>query len=323
MENVWRLACHDDRNESEIQDLAFEFSGRFWPDLQNALTMLQAKIHPTFYAQNRSDVRFFASGYRFDDFSFRILCFVLKPSGLKQLVFNNCALETRKIEVLARTLEGAKVSSLQVDWNPIEEPTQFALLAGPEIRVQSLSLKACVMENDGFGRICEALKQNTSVKQLDLYGNNISDLKKLAEMLGVNRTLGGISLCCNRIGDQELEPLVGAVGKIRLNAEEAEDYKREEREKAKSKVFNMKKERFSEILSDELITDDSTGEFYVLKNQVFRQLNLSLNQISNDHFLRLFLSTAHKHFQVLLTGNPFSATTVSSLTQVFPINVII
>ena len=65
-----------------------------------------------------------------------------------------------------------------------------------------LSLAQNMLEEDGTKAICEALEQNTTLKELDLRGSNIggsAGAKHVAKMVGVNGALTKLSLAHNRL----------------------------------------------------------------------------------------------------------------------------
>ena len=72
-----------------------------------------------------------------------------------------------------------------------------------------LSLAQNKLEEEGTNAICEALEQNTTLKELDISGDwwcsNIggpAGVKHVAKMLGVNGSLTELSIYGNRVGDE-------------------------------------------------------------------------------------------------------------------------
>lgn len=324
MERTWSLSCHDNRQLSEISESKFQPSGRFWSDLRNLVHMLDATIHPCFVNIPKQDTRFTGISFKFDDFSFAILCKILFSSPLKQIIFNNCSLSVAQINNLVSLRSLPHFQSLQIDWNPVENPMIFADLLCLDSKLHSLSLKSCNLDNESFFTICESLKTNKTLNFLDLYSNQISDLSKLSEALKENRSLVGLSLCSNNIHDENLSPLIGIIGKILCTEEDAQEFKRIEKEKAKKKVQEIGPlDMFKGDFTDEIEYNEESKEYFIMKNQVFRQFNLSLNKISNDHYLRLLLGSALKSFKVLITGNPLPESVKSSLGQAFAQNIIV
>jgi Leucine-rich repeat (LRR) protein len=191
-----------------------------------------------------------------------------------------------------------------------------------DCKLQSLSLKSCDLNNSFFSDLCERLQKNENLTELDLYDNQITNLVPLASVLQVNRTLKSLSLCKNSIRDQDLAPLVGVFGKIRMSALEAEEYKKIEREKATSKYL-AGNQNLSKSFTDDLEFNEDSGEYFLIKNKVFRNFNLSLNCCDADHFLRLVLSQVLPSFKILISKNPLPETVKNSLMQAFSGNVIV
>lgn len=324
MEKSWSLSCHNDRNLEEINECTFQPSGRLWPDLQNLVQILGASMHPAFKYLKKPETRFIANSIQFDDFSFGILCKAISDSQLKHLVFTNTNLTQSALSHLTNLLSCTPLQSLQLDWNPLPTPQLFNEFASSTLKIQHLSLKSCGIDDLTFALICSSLKENIHLKSLDLFGNSIKDLKGLGEMLIVNRSLINLNLSGNSICDEDLGPLVGTFGKILYSEKEAVEFRSIEREKAKMKIQHFGKNNFTDFMfTDEIIVDEETQEYFLLKNQAFMHFNLSLNKFTTDHFLRLILSVSLKNFKILLSGNPLPESLKVSLTQAFPLNLII
>lgn len=322
MKRTWNMDCHYLRNFDEIENAEFQPSGKFWPDLNNFLIILEAIQHPSFVNGSKIETRYFCSSFQFDEFSFRILCKVAKHSTLKTFGFSNCGLPEGHINYLLEVTENPNIEKLQIDWNPLADPLVFVKILHTDCKLQSLSLKSCDLNNSFFSDLCERLQKNENLTELDLYDNQITNLVPLASVLQVNRTLKSLSLCKNSIRDQDLAPLVGVFGKIRMSALEAEEYKKIEREKATSKYL-AGNQNLSKSFTDDLEFNEDSGEYFLIKNKVFRNFNLSLNCCDADHFLRLVLSQVLPSFKILISKNPLPETVKNSLMQAFSGNVIV
>ena len=186
--------------------------------------------------------------------------------------------------------------------------------------LQNLSLKACNIASDTFAEICKNLKSNKTLKKLDLYGNLITNLTSLGELLEINRSLTNLNLAGNSISDQDLAPLIEKFGKISYSKDQVEEYKRELKEKAKTQDFGKKS--FYEHSFDEVVFEEENNQYFLLKNQSFKVLNLALNNLSSDHYLRLILSQSLPGFIVIVSGNPMPESVKNSLIQAFPGNLV-
>ena len=80
-----------------------------------------------------------------------------------------------------------------------------------------MSLADNQLEEDGTKAICEALKQNKTLKELDLsgfWGSNIggsAGAKHVAQMLGVNGGLTMLSLAKNKLGEEGTKAICEAL----------------------------------------------------------------------------------------------------------------
>ena len=325
MNEVWNLHCHDGRQLTEISESLFQPSGIFWPDLQNLIQILGAKIHPCFKPlSKKQENRFVAISYKFDDFSLGILCKAITNSATKHLGFSNTALSESNITQLINLIKQSDIKILQIDWNPIENPDLFGEFLKSPSKLQNLSLKSSGIHIQAFNCLCENLKVNKSLQTLDLYGNNITNLTALASLLETNRSLASINLSGNQLTDEHLAPLVGVFGKIPYSEEQVKEFKSLEKIKAKMKIQSLPAHSFSnEDFSDEIFYEEERKEYFLLKNQIFRHLNLSLNNFTNDHYLRLILSIALKDLKILLSGNPLPESLKTSLLQAFNLNLFI
>ena len=75
--------------------------------------------------------------------------------------------------------------------------------------IQYLDISNCFIENKDLIKICEALKVNKSITELDLSCNLIDTLEPIYEALKVNTTLQKINLKNNKI--KELKPLLKVI----------------------------------------------------------------------------------------------------------------
>ncbi|CAG9323770.1 unnamed protein product [Blepharisma stoltei] len=322
--SLWSLYCHDSRGLHEIKEAGFKPSGKLWSDISNLLQVLNAKIHPCFKDQIPTESEnFSAMSYRFDNFSFKVLMFVLTTANVKQIRFNNCDLNEDLIAMIIEIISLDHINWLQIDWNPGLQDYKYSELLRGDSKLQVLSLKACNLGDNALSYICEALKENKKLKTLDLYGNRIYSLTPIAEMLEVNRSLMHLNLAKNELTDEQLMPLVGAFGKIPFPSERVEEFRRREKEIIKEKAMKNKGHGEIEPPADELIEEEESGQCFLMKNKVFSRLNLSLNKIESDRQLRLILIQALPHFKILMKNNPIPELVKRPLVIGFSQNLVI
>ena len=190
--------------------------------------------------------------------------------------------------------------------------------------MQLLSIRVSNLSDSAFRLICENLKNNKYLKTLDLYGNNITNLTPLAEVLDVNRFLMNLNIGKNQITDEGLGCLVGIFGKLEFPEDKVEEYRKKEKEIAKIKAQkNRGKVLEPEAPADELIQDEETKQFYLLKNKVFRQLNISFNSLTICENLRNILDHSLGSFKVVISHNPLTTEILESLQHQYPNSVVL
>ena len=323
----WNLNCNTQRELTEVNDSVYKCTGKLWTDLATFVHLLDAKMHPAFKepatdASNPTDPQAFAAiSYKFDDFSFKILTTVLSSCPLKQVRFNNCDLTESQLDMLVPLTALEHFSWLQLDWNPCPAFDRFANLLRESSKLQVLSLRACNLSDEAVGQLGQALKNNRALRVLDLYHNDFQDLRPLAEVIDVNRTLEHLNLSDNHLTDASLNVLVGTFGRIVVPDDKLEEYKKKEKELAKLRAQRAKAKTEGEPPVDELLVDEETKQNIFIKNKAFKSLNLSMNPITSDECLRALLDLSLEEFQIILKRVPL--TTRDALHADFPAKVVI
>ena len=191
-------------------------------------------------------------------------------------------------------------------------------------RLQLLSLRVSNIGDEGFRLLCENLKNNKFLRTLDLFGNQISNLVPFAEVLEINRFLMNFNIGKNFITDEALGPLVGVFGKLEFPEEKVEEYRKKEKELAKIKAQkNRGKVIEPEAPADELIQDEEAKQFFLLKNKVFRNLNLSFNRLTRSENLKTILNHSLAHFKIIISYNQLSTETLEFLQQNYPVSLVL
>lgn len=274
-------------------------------------------MHPAFKEQLRdlstasgqdADIpNFFATSFHFDLFSFKILINCLTADPVKQIRFNNCDLSEELIDMLQGIVNLDHINWLHLDWNPGLPDRKYADFLREGSKIQTLSLRCCNLGNESVRGICDSLKANKVLKALDLYGNRFTTLQDFASALEVNRSLVHLNLAKNNLTDDHLSVFVGNFGRVHFQDEKVEEFKKKEKDLAKAKALKARgKVQEPEIPADELIQDEESKQYFLIKNKVFKRLNLSLNNISLDVHLRQILIQALPNFKVMLHVNPLS-----------------
>jgi hypothetical protein len=237
--------------------------------------------------------------------------------------FNNCELTTEHIDVLLPCLSSENFPWLQLDWNPLPSH-RFSELLREGSKLQLLSLRVCGITDDAFRMICDNLKSNKYLKTLDLYGNNITNLGPLAEVLEVNRFLVNLNLGKNCITDETLAQIAGVFGKLEFPEDKVEEYRKKEKDLAKLKAQRSRgKVVEPDAPMDELVQDEETKQFYLLKNKVFRHLNLSFCQLGKCDNLRNILSHALENFKAVVSYCQLPQEILEAMQRSFPNSLVV
>lgn len=322
---LWEYSAHASRGLSEINESQLKLTGRLFADLQNVVQQYAACLHPCFReprAESES-AYFSAISVKFDLFSFKLLCCCLSACPTRMVKFNNCNLTPEHLDLLISPLASEHFPWLQIDWNPLPEVKFFELLKEGS-KLQLLSIRVSNLGDEAFRLICENLKNNKYLKTLDLYGNNISNLAPLAEVLDINRFLMNLNIGRNCVNDESLVCLIGVFGKLEFPEDKVEEYRKKEKEIAKVKAQkNRGKVLEPETLADELIQDEETKQFYLMKNKVFKHFNLSFNSFQTCENLKAILNHCLNNFKVVLSHNPLPSEVLESLQRTYPNTVVL
>ncbi|CAG9326702.1 unnamed protein product [Blepharisma stoltei] len=324
----WFYNCHEQRRLDEITALGYKCTGRLWNDLANIIQSLSAYMHPSFKEQLRDMStssgqeieipNFLATSFHFDVFSFKILIFTLTTDPVRMLRFNNCGLSEELVDMLQSIIHLDHINWIQLDWNPGLPDRKYIDFLKEGTKLQTLSLRCCNLGNEAIHGICEALKTNKTLKALDLYGNCFNTLTSFAGVLETNRYLVHLNLAKNNLTDDHIAPFIGVFGRLHFPDDKVEEYRKKEKDLAKAKALKSKgKQVEPEPPADELVQDEESKQFYLIKNKVFKRLNLSLNNISSDHYLRLLLHQVLPNFKLVLQVNPIPESVKRQLAMGF------
>lgn len=322
----WTFKTSGHRNPSEVIETQVKLTGKLYNDLQMMTALFAGNLHPAFKETFHSETEIpylSAISVRFDLFSFKILAIALAGCPTRMVKFNNCELTPEHIDMLSVSLLSENFPWLQIDWNPLPE-SKFADLVREGSKLQLLCLRACEIKDEGFRLICENLKGNKYLKTLDLYGNFINNLVPLAEVLEVNRFLVNVNLGKNQITDESLAALVGVFGRLEFPEDKVEEYRKKEKELAKVKAQkNRGKVVEPEAPADELVQDEETKAFFLLKNKTFKHLNVSFCPLKNCDNLRAILNKALSNFKAVISFNQMSSEMLEALQKNYPANLVL
>lgn len=324
--NIWDYNVQSHRSPTEIIESQIKLTGKLYNDLSLISQQFSSSLHPCFRDSGHAETEtpyFSAISHRFDNFSIKILSIALAGCPTRMVKFNNCELTPEQIDILVPCLNFEHVPWLQIDWNPLPD-NKFADLVREGSKVQLLSLRVSNLGDDAFRLICDNLKSNKFLKTLDLYGNYVSNLAPLAEVLDANRFLINLNIGKNLVTDDGLSCLVGVFGKLEFPEDKVEEYRKKEKELAKIKAQkNRGKIVEPEAPADELIQDEETKQYFLLKNKVFRHLNISFCSLTKCDHLKAILSHCLGNFKAVISFNPLPQEQAELLQKSFPNSLVI
>jgi hypothetical protein len=191
-----------------------------------------------------------------------------------------------------------------VSWNPpTENPENQSLVNRAHsciakiplmTKIESLCLRGNYLGDEAIIILTENLKNNNTLKILNLYNNCISSKSFTAfcSFLETNKKLEEVHLGKNLLVDEDLVSLKKIVGKFLMSAEEVENYqkKSKERDAIIEKNKKLKNQRKPEEPVPFLEEMTQIGDnFYIVRNTKLKSLNLMQNQFSNCYDLVLSL----------------------------------
>ena len=156
-------------------------------------------------------------------------------------------------------------------------------------KIEALCLRGNFIGDENAKIFFENMKNNQSLKILNLYKNNLSSeiMKTFCEMLEINKKLEEINLGGNNLKDEDLVMIKNSLGKIELNSEEIESYLRRFKdrevilEKNKKLKAGKKPEEAVPYIEEVLQQGES---YFLMKNTKLRSFNLMQNSFTEECF---------------------------------------
>lgn len=131
--------------------------------------------------------------------------------SLKELSFHNAGMSSGTISLLAATLPlCVSIFKLQIDYNPLSDPTIFSKFLAANMPARTLSLRGNGLRNLGACAVADAIAWNTWTLTLNLFDNQIGDKGGAAifSRLRYNVMLKSLSLSKNKCGDGSFKALL-------------------------------------------------------------------------------------------------------------------
>ena len=338
-ERYWEYSRSAAKDPAAVVDTGVVYSGDFWTDVLAVTEVNRAPLHPCFKAAPKKPTvtqpvkdasisqskhlstshpavpveeeprrlsNFYLHSQRIDPFNLKILEFVIAHhETLRSLKFDNCSLDPRCLHQLTDLCEKALVSSLSLDWNSGLPGSAYTSLFKPESKLKRLTLRSCGLDDEALGVIGGMLVGNANLTVLDLYGNYFGSLEPLAKALAVNRVLEHVNVAKTGISHEQVECLVGVLGKHPFPAEKVDEHRKLEKERDAIKAKNAKSKKNPEPVPfvDEIEPIPDSPTWLVVKNNALMSLNLSMNRITNVSAVEKIMEVTKPEFLVFLALN--------------------
>ena len=246
---------------------------------------------------------------RIDKYTITILFNLLQKMKIISLILNSNYLTIKNLEMIFNSLltvpnhiyhlsfefnsrlcldNGKEIKINELDTLKEEDNKIFNLIISifePEMsRLESISFRGNFIGNEMGQKIFNYMKENTNVKVLNLYKNNLSNncLDDLCEMLLFNRNLLELNIGGNLFDDKTISKIKENIGLFEMNEKELNEYNnlvqlREENLNFNKKNKTNKKVQLKEIpFVDEMKEID--GKSYIIKNDVISKIDIIQNE---------------------------------------------
>lgn len=270
------------------------------------------------------------SNMRIDAVTLKLIAYCWGYSKLSSLKLVRNSLEPKIEEQLIDMVSepNFKLNKLFLDWNT---PNNFQLF--PKIlnnqHIQVLSLRTCNITDAAVETLANVLKDNTSLKCIDLYGNLITaeGIKHFAGLIESSCCLESIGLAKNHLGKwNDVKDWLDNIGRFPMTPEEAEEHKVKEKEKEANIQKNLKnkgKKGYVEEIIPFLypIIQTPEGAWFMVKGGKIKLINLALNGFDSESLTEFdkFLARQDDEFSLIFNDNPYDKKDIEVLKQKYQV----
>nr|XP_014351344.1 PREDICTED: ribonuclease inhibitor-like [Latimeria chalumnae] len=203
------------------------------------LTSICCEVLSSFLSRNQSLTELNLSNNPIRDAGMSLICNV-KNNQIQKLSLNSCSLTSGCCEALCSFLkQNQSLRDLDLSFNKIEDLGMSEICKADNNQLQKLSLNSCSLTSGCCEALCSFLKQNQSLRELDLASNKIKDsglseickadnnqlqklslwgcgltdrcCKDLASVLHTNQTLTELNLGWNALLDSGVREICAAL----------------------------------------------------------------------------------------------------------------
>lgn len=216
-----------------------------------------------------------------------------------------------------------------VSWDhPVDDPEHNSLVNRVQLciskipllpKIESLCLRGNYLGDDAVLLLIDNLKNNNTLKILNLYNNCITSKSFTAfcSFLEMNRKLEEVHLGKNFLVDEDIVSLKKILGKFLMSPEEVENYQKKAKERdaimeKNKKLKNQKKPEEPIPFLEELT--QIGDNYYIVRNTKLKSLNLMQNKFTNCYDLVVNLLKQTESLFITLDNSLFDKEQRHSLT---------
>ena len=320
--------------EINEKNLISKGKGKINEEIIQLYSELKSAIHPSFIKakftnENEEIIESIREisfvNVRIDKYTIHILFNFLQKMKIISLILNSNFLTITNLELIFNSLLTVPnhIFNLNFEWNSKlcldngkeikinelntlkeEDNKIFNLIISifePEMsRLESISFRGNYIGNEMGQKIFNLMKENTNVRILNLYKNNLSNncLDDLCQMLLFNRTLLELNIGGNIFDDKTISKMKENIGLFELNEKELNEYENLVKLKEENINFNKKNKNNKKVELKEIPFVDEMkvieGKSFIIKNDVITKIDIIQNEgITQNTFNDLIYMIDH------------------------------
>ena len=304
--------------EINEKNLISKGKGKINEEIIQLYSELKSAIHPSFIKakftnENEEIIESIREisfvNVRIDKYTIHILFNFLQKMKIISLILNSNFLTITNLELIFNSLLTVPnhIFNLNFEWNSKlcldngkeikinelntlkeEDNKIFNLIISifePDMsRLESISFRGNYIGNEMGQKIFNLMKENTNVRILNLYKNNLSNncLDDLCQMLLFNRTLLELNIGGNIFDDKTISKMKENIGLFELNEKELNEYENLVKLKEENINFNKKNKNNKKVELKEIPFVDEMkvieGKSFIIKNDVISKIDIIQNE---------------------------------------------
>ena len=160
----------------------------------------------------------------------------------------------------------------------------------PNNKLEAISLRGNYLGNKIISHIFDLLKNNTTLRVLNIYKNNLTSecANSFCQMVLFNRNLEEINLGGNSITDEFIFKIKDFMGEYEMTHEEVEEYENKVKEKEEIIAFNAKNKNNKKVELKEIPFLDEVrkeeDKMIKIRNNTLRKIDFMQNKLSQKSF---------------------------------------